>query len=48
MSFWAMRYGTVFRNIQHKTIDLMTEHENVRRSIMTYVCFKKQPKIFKK
>ena len=29
MSFCAMRYGTVFRNIQHNTIDIMTEHEKM-------------------
>ena len=33
ISFWAMRNGTVFRNIQHKNIDIMTEDENVSRSI---------------
>ena len=38
MSFWAMRYGTVFKNIQHNTIDIMTEHENVRRSISITCC----------
>ena len=33
-----MRKGTVFRNIKHNAIDIMTEHENVRRSISITCC----------